>query len=165
MFRWFGTLVTQDRNSLGRDYGNRELGLLEAFFVFLRYWLIIINLLIIIINDILSVVAKQFCLVGRIKAKLHDNSQGEKWAYGISEKTDVEETQKTQAMVLLFHQHDYQIPFEDPLLTSKYGSWRQDEFLTRMKELMQNWLQESKAGQWEEVFILRCEKLERKRVS
>ena len=36
----------------------------------------------------------QFCLVGQIKEKLHDNFQGEKYAYGISENRDVVATQK-----------------------------------------------------------------------
>lgn len=49
----------------------------------------------------------QFCFVGQIKEKLHDNFQGEKYAYGISENRDVVETQKKQVPVSLFHQHNY----------------------------------------------------------
>ena len=60
--------------------------------------------------------------MGRIKEKLHDNSQGEKYPYGISENREVAETPKKQAVVLLFHHHDFQTQFEDPLPTSKHGS-------------------------------------------
>lgn len=39
-----------------------------------------------------------------------------------SENREVAETQKKQVVVSLFHQHNYQTPFENPLPTSKFGS-------------------------------------------